>query len=118
MKKLALGLAMTVAAALVAASSAGAARSIVLKNGEVGCSVDRGDVPGFGAFLLPSATQVFRADGGGLLSCHGWLPHGATLAHTFVGSVPCGDAPGVSGRITVTRSGRVNAFCVFPAGSL
>jgi hypothetical protein len=69
-------------------------------------------------FPLPKATSVIRANGGGLLSCHGWLPGGATLGHTFRGQVPCNGIPGVTGRIIVTKSGRVNATCIFPPGSL
>ena len=67
MRKLALALVVGVSLSLFVASSANAERTFVFKNGEVGCQTDPGDVPGFGAFALPKATQVFRADGGGVL---------------------------------------------------
>jgi hypothetical protein len=115
MRRIVIALTVAVMAWLAAAAPAGAARSFVLKNGEVGCRVDRGDVPGFGAFMLPTATQVFRADGGGLLACQGWLPGGARLGHTYRARIECNGEP--VGRIVVTPSGRVNAVCVFPPGT-
>jgi len=116
MRRIVIGLVVATMAWLAAAAPAGAARSFVLKNGEVGCRVDRGDVPGFGAFALPTATEVFRADGGGLLTCQGWLPGGARLGQTYRAVITCNGVPGI-GRIVVAPSGRVNAVCVFPPGT-
>jgi hypothetical protein len=106
MRRIVIALTVAVMAWLAAAAPAGAARSFVLKNGEVGCRVDRGDVPGFGAFMLPTATQ---------LACQGWLPGGARLGHTYRARIECNGEP--VGRIVVTPSGRVNAVCVFPPGT-
>jgi hypothetical protein len=117
MRKLMLGLAVAGVMMLVAASPASAARAVVFKNGDVGCQTDPGDVPGFGVIALPTATLVIRADDSALLSCHGWLPGGARLGHTFHGTVPCNAVAGVFGRIVVSRSGRVSAACHFPRGT-
>jgi len=115
MRRIGVLLAVAVMAWLAAAAPAGAARSFVIKNGVVGCATDRGDVPGFGRFSLPWATEVFRADGSGLLTCQGWLPGGARLAHTYRAAIRCDGEP--VGRIVVTPSGRVNAVCQFPPGT-
>ena len=115
MRRLVIGLTMAAMVWLAAAAPAGAARSFVFKNGQVGCRVDPGDVPGFGGFALPTATQVFRADGGGLLTCQGRLPGGARLGSTYRAAIDCNGVP--VGRIVVTPSGRVNAVCVFPPGT-
>jgi hypothetical protein len=113
MRKLALALLTGISVSLFVASSANAERTFVFKNGDVGCQTDPGDVPGFGAFALPKATQVLRAEGGGVLQCHGWLPGGETLQQTFKQRISCNGVAGI-GRIMVTRSGRVNAVCQFP----
>jgi hypothetical protein len=115
MRRLIVLVALALVAGAVHAPSAGAARAIVLKGEVAECRTDPGDVPGTGAFPLPNAILVLRSNGGALLNCHGTLPEGVSFS-TFVGTVPCG-VPGVTGRIVVTTSGRVNAFCVFPPGT-
>ena len=65
MRKLVLGLTVVSAMMLVAAAPANATRAIVFKNGDVACTTDPGDVPGFGVIQLPKATSVVRGDGVG-----------------------------------------------------
>jgi hypothetical protein len=94
--------------------------ALVLKDSDVGCFTDPGHIPGMPGFVLPEATLVLRGNGGVTLSCHGWLPEGETLDHTFAGSAPCFTPEGaaVTAHVVATKSGRVHFICHFPAGTL
>ena len=108
-KLLALVVASLVVGAIAAPSASGA-RAFVLKDGDVGCVTDPGDVPGTGRIALPKATTVFLANGGVVLECHGTLPAGVSFPTALVRTVTCNGVPNAA-RIVVTPSGRVNAFC-------
>ena len=94
--------------------------ALVLKDSDVGCYTDPGDIPGMPGFTLPQATLVLRENGGVTLSCHGWLPEGRSLVHTFSGSAPCFGPGGimVAAHAVATKSGRVHFICHFPTGTL
>jgi hypothetical protein len=94
--------------------------TLVLKDSDVGCYTDPGDIPGMPGFTLPEATLVLRGNGGITLSCHGWLPEGESLSRTFAGSAPCFGPGGimVTAHAVATKSGRVHFICHFPTGTL
>jgi hypothetical protein len=94
--------------------------TVVLKDSDVGCFTDPGDIPSTSGFVLPEATLVLRGNGGVTLSCHGWLPEGEALDRTFAGSAPCFTPEGdsVTAHVVATKSGRVLFICHFPAGTL
>jgi hypothetical protein len=94
--------------------------AVVLKDEDVACFTDPGDIPGAPGFPLPKATVVITPEGGANLSCRGQLPDGFSLSETFQGDVPCRDPSGtvVTGHIVATKSGKVTMTCNFPAGNL
>jgi hypothetical protein len=94
--------------------------TIVLKDSDVGCFTDPGDIPGMPGFALPEATLVLRGNGGITLACHGWLPEGASMDRTFAGPAPCFTPEGdvVTAHAVATKSGRVHFICHFPTGTL
>ena len=91
----------------------------VLKDGNVGCFTDPGDIPGMPGFALPKGTLVLRGNGGVTVSCHGWLPDGLTVDGTSAGTAPCRAPTGevVEAHVVATISGRVHFICRFPAGT-
>jgi len=118
LRQITLGLFTALTLFLLAAPASGA--STVLKDGDVGCFTDPGDIPGLPGFPLPKATLVLLANGGVVLSCHGQLPAGVSIDETFAGSAPCRAPTGevVEAHVVATPSGRVLFACRFPAGSL
>jgi hypothetical protein len=112
------GVLSLLAVATVLGTPASAATT-VLKDGDVGCFTDPGDIPGMPGFPLPEGTLVLRENGGVTLSCHGWLPEGLSLTQTFSGTAPCFAPTGevVEAHVVATTSGRVHFTCHFPTGT-
>jgi hypothetical protein len=107
-------------AATVLAIAAGGASggAIVLKNDEVGCFTDPGDVPGAPGFDMPKATVVILPNGDVRLSCHGTLPSGFILEATVVRTIACFGPPPyapTTGHLVATPSGQVTFTCKFEA---
>jgi hypothetical protein len=107
-------------AAILFAIAAGGASggAIVLKNEEVGCFTDPGDIPGAPGFPMPKATVVILPSGGVQLSCHGMLPAGFTLEATVVRTIACFGPPPLApttGHLVATPSGHVSFTCKFDA---
>jgi len=111
-------LGVAIVASLVMAATA-APGAFVLKNEEVGCFTDPGDIPGAPGFELPKGTFVITPSGHLTLTCHGHLPAGFTVSETMFIPLPCTLGPpftNAGGHIIVTRSGEVNAVCHASAG--
>lgn len=88
--------------------------AFVLKNEEVACFTDPGDIPGAPGFELPKGTLVITPSGHLTLTCHGELPAGFSVSETMFIPLPCTLGPPftqASGHIIVTKSGQVNAVC-------
>jgi hypothetical protein len=106
------------AVGIVLATPASAATT-VLKNEDVGCFTDPGDIPGLPGFSLPQGTLILRENGGVTVSCHGSLPQGLSVTRTFSGTAPCFAPTGevVQAHVVATKSGRVHFTCHFPTGT-
>jgi hypothetical protein len=100
--------------ALTAVSAASSAGAFILKDEELGCFTNPGDIPGMPGFDLPRGIVVITPSGHLALVCHGPLPTGLSVPETMVLTVPCtlgppfGTTPGL---LVVTKSGMVNAYC-------
>jgi hypothetical protein len=105
------------AATLMTASTSAASATVIVQRGGSDCGVDAGDLPGLTTdFTLTSSTVVIDPNGALVVTCHGSVPDGYALAHTFTTIVACvGDASTTDGRIVATTSGQVTVMCRFPA---
>ena len=117
MRKLIGFLALVAAAAtilLTATSVASGAGAFILKDEEVGCFTDPGDIPGFPGFDLPRGILVITPSGHLTLVCPGELPPGLSVPEAMVIDIPCNLGPPFGttrGQIVVTKSGNVSAHC-------
>lgn len=117
MRKLFALLALVVVAAavfLAASGSAAGARAFILKDEELGCFTEAGDIPGVPGFQLPRGIVVITSSGHLTLVCHGELPAGFSFPETLVLPVPCTLGPPfgtTTGQIVVTKSGQVSVHC-------
>jgi hypothetical protein len=103
-----------------AAQGAASGGAIVLKNEEVGCFLDPGDIPGAPHVDLSKGTVVIQPSGAVVLTCHGELPAGVTVTETVNRYVPCFGPPPLeptTGHIIATPSGQVTFTCRFAAPS-
>ena len=101
----------------VTAPASGAA-AFILKNEELGCATEAGDIPGVPPFLLPHGILVITPSGHLTLVCQGELPPGFSFPETLVLPVACNFGPpfgSVTGQIIVTTSGHVTAHCMAQA---
>ena len=102
------------AMSLGASTSANGARAFILKDEDLACATEPGDIPGVPPFGLPQGILVITSSSHLTLECHGTLPPGFSFPETLVLPVVCNFGPpfgSVTGQIIVTKSGRVSAHC-------
>ena len=105
-----------------AVAPAHGAAIIEKQRSEFACYIDAGDIPGLPGIAVQQATVtvVTLPNGGLVFHCSGALPDDIAVPATREGDLPCfaSDTAIVPAHYAITKGGRVEYTCVFPAGSV
>jgi hypothetical protein len=113
-----------VAAALTLGSVMPASGAAIVEKlrGDFACFIDPGDIPGLPGIPVQDATVtiVTLPNGGLMFHCSGALPSDITVPATREGYLPCwaSETAMVPAHYAITKGGRIQYTCVFPAGSV
>ena len=121
-KRLGLVLLGGVALSFPTSVSASGAAIVEKLSGDLVCGVDAGDIPGLPQIVVEDATVtiVQTPEGGLMFHCSGRLPEGISVPVTRQGYLPCvaSATARVPAHYAITKGGRIQYTCRFPAGSV